>query len=48
MGRMANVTVSVRLDEIRQWREAAARQHMTLKQWLIEAARLAIARGSTR
>lgn len=46
---MHKVTVRVRdAEQLRRWKEAAAREGLTLRDWLERAAELAVARGSTR
>lgn len=46
---MHKVTVRVRdTEQLARWKEAAAREGLELREWLLAAAELAIARGSTR
>lgn len=49
-GLAASERVELRLTPAQreQWTQAAERQGVTLKAWLVEAAELAIARGATR
>lgn len=45
---MPAITVRPKPEDLRRWKEAAAREGLTLREWLHRAADLAVARGSTR
>lgn len=45
---MPAVTVRPKPEKLAAWKLAAARERLTLREWLERAAELAVARGSTR
>lgn len=45
---MPAITVRPKPDVLARWKEAAKREGLPLREWLLAAAELAIARGSTR
>lgn len=45
---MHKVTIRPTAEQLRLWKEAAAREGLTLREWLVAAAELAWVRGSTR
>jgi hypothetical protein len=45
---MPAVTVRPKTDQLERWKEAAAHERLTLREWLFRAAELAVARRASR